>query len=341
MAGSVWIKNTAGVWVEGKPYFKHETSGWLPGGTIYEKTDSTTWTTRYVGDSGPPGSPTLVNSANTTTMTYTATITAPADADVAQGCIKISTTGYPVNPGVEDENSKNQIQADGTEFWIYPTTPGAVSVRNLPSRVANTKYYISVWIKDTQGNWSAPTQSLYTFPNPPAPVKTLVTKTAYVDTTDSGAWRADQGWRTDSNYPYQGGPYAFQGFWFYGTKIAATLAKAHTITKIELYVQRVNSSHGVSGDANIMVGHHTLASQPSGPPGTNAVTGEYNTHDLARGEGKWATITSSWYSSFKSGAYRGFGIQYGTTSVTSAYYAYCYGKGTSSGRVKLTWTEYV
>jgi hypothetical protein len=200
---------------------------------------------------------------------------------------------------------------------------------------------VSAWAKDVSGNWSIPANTTWTFPYPPAPTSTLVTKSAYVNTTDSASWRSNYGWRTDNNYVMQGGPDNFQGFWFYGTAIASLLKNAHSITKAELYVQRVNSSHGIAGAGNIYIGHHDLTSQPSGSPGTNRVIGETNLVDLGRGEGKWVTLSSSWHDDFKSGAYRGVGAMYATTSVTSSYYNQMYGAGTSSGRLKFTWTQYV
>jgi hypothetical protein len=341
--GSVWIKkgDSTNEWFQGQPYFKHATSGWLLGSKIYEKTDATTWTLRYDGDATPPAAPTLTSTYNTSTLTWSAKITAPADADTAKVCIKVSKTAYPTNPGTQDANSPTNVQADGTPFWLYNTTAGTVSTRNLTGMVSGTKYYVSVWAADASGNWSTATNATFTFPYPPAPTKVLTTKSAYISTTDSASWRSNYGWRTDNNYVYQGGPDNFQGFWFYGTAIRSLLANAHSVTKMEIYIQRSSSSHGVAGDGNIYVGHHDLSSQPSGSPGTNRVLGEYNIVDLARGEGKWVTITSSWYDEFAAGTYKGLGSMYSTTAVTSSYYNICYGKGTSSGKLKITWTEYV
>lgn len=340
--GSVWTKNDAGVWVQGQPYFK-TSNGWLTGGKIYEKTDATTWTLRYDADLTPPGVISLTNGTwNTSNMSYTMTVKLPADADTYGGCIKIGKTAYPTNPGVLDSNCYTNTQADGQPYWLWTGAANSTTTRTTPGGlVSGSKFYVSGWARDASGNWSTPFQFNGTVPYPPAPVKTLTTKTAYVNTTDSASWRSAYGWRTDNNYVYQGGDYNYQGFWFYGTQIASLLKNAHSVTKIEVYIQRVNSSHGIIGDGNIMVGHHDLTSQPSGSPGTNRVVGEYNLVDLGRGEGKWATVTSGWYSSFKSGSYRGLGTMYQTTGTSSSYYNICYGKGTSSGKLKLTWTEYV
>lgn len=339
--GSVWFRDEAGTWVQGQPYFKYGTSGWLLGGKIYEKTGSTTWTLRYDGDVTPPSAPTLTNTYDATDRTYTVKVTAPSDSDTSKICVKLSKTSYPTNPGVQDSNSPTTTQPDGSPFWLYTTTPGGTSNRTTTSMIAGQKYYVSAWAADASGNWSAVTHSSFTFPYPATTTKKLTTKTAYVTTTDSASWRSNYGWRTDNNYVYQGGPDHFQGFWFYGSAVRSLISGAHAVTKIEIYLQRSSSSHGVSGDGKIYVGHHNLTSQPSGSPGTNRILGEYNIANLARGEGKWVTVTSSWYDEFKSGEYRGLGTMYQTTSVTSSYYNILYGKGTSSGKLRITWTEYV
>jgi hypothetical protein len=339
--GSIWLKDNNGTWVTGQPYFKHGTSGWLLGGNVYEKTGPTTWTLKYTGDTVPPAAPPLwVNTYDTVNRTTTAVFTAPTATDVVKMCCKISKTGYPTNPGVLDANSPTTVQNDGTQFWIWNTTPGGKSTRRHTGFIAGTKYYMSAWAMDAAGNWSAPTNYTWSFAYPPAPTKTLTTKSAYVSCTDSASWRSAYGWRSET-YVYQGSDYNYQGFWFYGTAIATLLKNAYDITSVQIYVQRLNTSHGISGDGNIMIGHHAFTSQPSGSPGSNGVVGEYNAVDLARGEGKWVTLNSAWDTEFKTGAYRGLGMMYSTTSVTSSYYNICYGKGTSSGKLKFTWREYV
>lgn len=343
--GSVWYKKTAGTsgdtWVQGMPHTKDSTGAWQVGKTIYEKTGASTWTVRYTGDVTPPAAPTYQITNQADLRTVTNVIHAPADADTVQICNKISKTGYPVNPGTQDSNSFTDVQTDGSVFWLYTVEPGDTNTRVHSGMVSGQKYYQSVWAKDAAGNWSAPTNYTWTFPYPTTTTKTLTTKSAYIGVLDSGSYRSNYGWRTDNNYVYQGGPDNFQGFWFYGTNIATALANAHSVTKMEIEIQRSSTAAGVGGDANIMLGHHNLTSQPSGSPGSDRILGEYNAVDLTRGESKWVTIYSPWYQYFQSGYYRGLGLQYGTTSVESSYYAICYGDGTNSGRLKLTWTEYV
>jgi len=339
--GSIYYKGAPTAWSQGQLYVKDATS-WKPVVHLYEKTAPTVWTERFNADLTPPAAPPLfVNTYDAAARTMTTTFTASADADVTGMCCKISATGYPTQPGVyTSADSPTTVQADGTQFWSWTTTPGGKSTRKHVGFANSKKYYMSAWSRDASGNWSAPVSYTWTFAAAPAPVKTLTTKTAYVYTTDSGAWRSAYGWRSGYDL-YQGGTYNDQGFWFYGTAISTLLKNAYDITSVQIYVQRSSSSHGISGAGNIMIGHHALTSQPSGSPGTNAVQGEYNAVDLGRGAGAWVTLNNTWDTEFKAGTFRGLGIMYTTTSVTSSYYNIVYGKGTSSGRLKFTWREYV
>jgi hypothetical protein len=63
--------------------------------------------------------------------------------------------------------------------------------------------------------------------------------------------------------------------------------------------------------------------------------------DLGRGETKTITLPTSWHNNWLSGDYRGVGCMYSTTSTSSSYYNQMYGKGTTSGQLKITWKEYV
>ena len=338
--GSIWTKNANGVWVQGQLYAKSQATGWARGVEVWQKTNSTTWTRIYDGDITAPGMPTVTYTNDASTLFTAFRITLPTDTDTVRGCLKVSKTGYPTNPGVYNsaDSYVGPGEADGQPFWLWDGKPGQVSVRDVGGRIAGQKYYVSVWAQDDSGNWSAPRQLSFTMPYPPAPAKKLVTKSAYVNVTDSASWRSAYGWRTENNYVYQGGDYDWKGFWFYGSGIASLLKNANSLTKAEIYIQRNSSSHGVNGDGNIMMGFHSRTSQPSGNPGS--ISSAYNIVDLQRGEGKWATIKSQWYGSILNGDIKGFGTDYATTSVTSSYYNICNGSGTSSGRLKLTWTEY-
>lgn len=338
--GSIWIKNSAGNWVQGPLYVKTPTTGWARGYEVYQKTGASTWTMIYDGDITPPAAPTSNNSYDASKKYYNAQVVLPTTSDTVRGCIKVSTTAYPVNPGVvtSGDTFTYANSVDGTPIWLWDAIPGGAYTRRFTGMVSGKKYYVSAWAQDDSGNWSSPYHYTFTFPYPPAPTKTLVTKSAYVSVTDSASWRSAYGWQNDNTYVYQGGDYDWRGYWFYGSGIANLLKNAESLTKVEMYIQRVNSSHGIAGDGNIMLGYHGYSAQPGGTPAV--VSGKYNVVDLARGEGKWVTLNNAWRASILSGSIKGFGLDYGSTSVSSSYYNYCYGRGTSSGRLKLTWTEY-
>lgn len=343
--GQIYYKNASDVWVAGKPYFKYGTSGWLAAGSILEKEgDDTTWTEIWNGDNVAPAQPNALYSYGDTYYDnnngiWKPVFITPADADVSRMCVKMSKTVYPGDPGVDDSYSAHDTQPDGSQFWIWDTYPNQQIQRFNYGMIAGQSWKFSLWCEDTSGNWSPVRQGSFTFPQPDAPSQTLVTKTAYITTTDSASY-ADWGWRSGYDV-YQAGGYNDMGFWFYGTKIKSALVNANSITSIQVYVQRKNTSHGVYGDANVRLGHHALTTQPSSSPGSNPITGEYVAGGLTIGEGKWFTVPSTWHSYFKSGSYRGFGLQYTYSSYTSDNYMIAYGYGTSSGKVKLTWKEYV
>jgi hypothetical protein len=343
--GTTYYKNASGNWVSGKPYFKYGTSGWLAGASILEKQgDDSTWTEIWNGDSTPPPQPGALYSYGDTYYDsingiWQPVFITPDVSDVNRMCVKMSRVLYPDDPGVDDLYSAHDVQPDGSQFWIWDTYPGQSIQRFNYNMVAGESWKFSEWCEDTSGNWSPVRQGSFTFPYPPTPTKTLTTKSAYITTTDSASF-SDWGWRSGHDL-LQGGPYSDNGFWFYGTKIRSAIANAYSISSIQIYVQRSSTSHGVYGDANIYIGHHGMTTQPSSSPGTNPITGEYNAAQLTLGEGKWVTLPSSWYSYFKSGTYRGLGLDQGYTSVTSSNYAICYGYGTSSGKLKITWKEYV
>lgn len=340
--GQMWRKNDSGVWVKSGVLFKSSTQGWVKAVTGHIKNgDDTTWDLVYDQDVTPPPAPSFGSRYTyTDTKKFRQYIQMPSTSDVVRGCFKVSKTGYPTRPGevTSGDTFTYADDSDGQPFWLFDKSPGSNVQRNFQSASYSTKYYLAAWAQDDSGNWSAPVTTSFTFPAAPAPTKKLVTKTAYITTNNSASY-ANFGWRS-GDILYQAGSYGDKGFWFYGTKIASALKNAESIDKIQIYVYRRNTSHGVSGDAQVHIGRHGLTSKPSGSPGSNPITGEYTIGKLKRGEGQWFTLPSSWYKYFKSGSYRGLGVEYGTTSYTSDRYAIFNGYGTSSGKVKLTWKQY-
>lgn len=333
-----WYKGTSG-WVQGT-LSARTAYGWKHPIVFSQKTGVSTWTTLFGADLTPPAQPTLLVTqyASTTKVWFTLRVTAPSDADMAAVVVKISPTGYPSSPTINDANM-NYNDASVTTLVMTPSQVYTMTADD-GYQVSHT-YYISTWAKDKTGNYSlVRNATAKTLAKVPTTVpKVLTTKTAYVTTVDSGSWDPSQHyWRTDNNYVYQGAPYNWYGYWFYGNKLASLLANSVSITKVSMEVHRLDNGHGVFGAANIEIGYHSMATQPASPSTINSF---YNAIDLSPGQSSSFTITSAWYAGMKSGAARGFGMRYGTTTTSSSYYAQCYGYGTYSGRLTVTWKEYV
>lgn len=294
---------------------------------IYQKTGTSTWTIRYSRDTVPPGPPQSVTGAIINTDVLQITAKAPSDADQQALIFRWSTTAYPTSP-----------TGGGGSGWVT-AGPNVTVATTYPSQKSGTVYYWAVFARDVSGNVSAPKLLKWTNPKITPPV-TTVAKTGYFYTTDSGSWNGQSNyWRTDNNYVYQGN-YDWYGFWFYGTRISTTIGStAKTLTKMQIAITRVNSVHGVSGQADVYLMAHTLTAQPTGSPeATDSAAVKVGT--LGRGETKTFTVPSGWYAGFLAGTYKGLGLHVGVTSVTDVRYLYCVGgAGGTSGRVYCEWTQ--
>jgi len=100
-------------------------------------------------DTTPPGSASLTATPNTAGVRVDLSATMPADVDVAQYEIRFLTTGYPASG-----------RSDGT-IIVSPTDTSANSVVTFShtSLTNGTRYYYTVFVKDTSGNWNTGTQA--------------------------------------------------------------------------------------------------------------------------------------------------------------------------------------
>lgn len=342
----IWTKDPDGVWVNGLPMVK-ASSGWLNGKLVYEKTGTSTWTLRWSRDTTPPALPGMTLTGGTTTNPITVQITAPSAADTVRVRVKVSTTSFPTNVNSTTDGQYYAVQDAGEAWSDWKVTPSQVRTKLFfPPKLtpkqnlkAGTTYYFTAWAQDSSLNWSAARNVSFKCPTPTAPPPTLVKKTAYITTTDSASYSAQyDNWRTDSNYVYQAGAQDWRGLWFYSTKIKTILAKATSVEKMQVYVQRVNTDHGVGGAANVRLVAHKYASQPTADPIGN-MTGNNLVGTLSRGQGKWLDVPSGWWDEFKTGTYKGLGLRFGTTSYTDNDYMYAYGAGTNSGKIYIEWWE--
>ena len=330
--GKILTKDNDGTWHSGYPLVKVE-NGWKRGELAYAKTGASTWTLRYNGDYDAPAAPAMRFDGTATAIG----VTAPNTADVSFVVCKRSTVGYPTN-WTEDGDFDKTMQSDNCYWSRWWVTPGQDRVMSL-SYGAGTTIYFSAWTMDVNGNVSAVSHASVQVPVPPAPPQPVeVTRSAYADCTHSASWRSP-GWRTDNNYVYQGGSYGgHSGMWFYSGRISSPLSRAIRINRISLYIQRVNSSHGISGGAILQYTAHRLQDRPGGSPsGYIQTMGQPGT--LTRGQAGWFDIPSQFHDGFRTGWFVGFGLHWPETSFTDSHYQYAYGGGTASGKVYMEWVE--
>ena len=338
----LWHKNDDGDWVPAAKYAR-DASGWRKGTKIYEKTGASTWTLRYNSDVTPPATPTLSLGYNATTKVLTATCTMPSTADTNYMFLKVSeSTNYPLlpnrNTSATEGNYIPTVQADGYPWSERPVTPSQVVTRSTGVAPGKT-YSWALWARDDSFNWSARAQAQMKIPVATTTTPATVIKSAYVNVTDSASWNAAENyWRTDNTYVYQGGE-NWYGAWFYGSQIRSLLIRAKRVVDMKITIQRVNTTHGISGEAQVYLTPHRLDSQPAGSPVASFPSSDFLVGGLNRGETKTFTVPSAMWPYFISGSNRGLGLAIGTTTYVDNRYLYAYGRGTTSGRLWIQWEE--
>ena len=324
--GKIFVKTTPTAWTLAKTAYARTAPGpQTPVFRIYKKTGVSTWTVIYERDVTPPPPPqTLVGTMSGSTLTMSAK--APIASDMKQIVFRHGNTAYPTSI------------TGGDGGTTVTAASGQTVSASYGSQVSGRILYWAAFAVDTSGNVSAPKLLKYVTPKI-VTTTPVVTKTGYFLPTDSGSWNdVSDYWRTDNNYVYQGG-FFWHGMWFYSTRITSALAKAKSINSMKIQITRVNSVHGISGEAQVYLTAHDLATQPSGNPNTHDTAGTL-VGGLNRGETKSFTVPSKYYAGFLSHTYKGFGLFWGETSFTDPKYLYTVGAGSAvSGRVYISWTE--
>lgn len=336
---TLWRKNSAGTWAP-MTYYARADTGWKYAEKVYQKTNSTTWTERWARDTGAPAAPTITHTIYSDENRVRFSITIPNESDVTRMIIKQGYEGYALVPSSAAETGQSYFtfieSLDGTVWSERTVSPGQVVLRDNSGYTRGVTYYYTAWVQDAMGNWSAAGHDSLVMPVVSAPPTTTTTKSIYLNCGDSGTWYQTEGyWRPD-RYVYQAGPFNSYGFWLYGGTIQNTLANAKSLTNMMVYIQRMNTTHGVAGEGNVYLSHHTTLSKTNDTP---SITGGVYLGTLGRGEGQWFTVPSAWWPYFLSGGYAGLGVHHSQTTTTDVKYMQYYGLGTKSGQVYLVWEE--
>jgi hypothetical protein len=149
---------------------------------------------------------------------------------------------------------------------------------------------------------------------PPAPDAPSTRRTATVQPIDMGTWDPDGSYWT--NVMTQGGPTGKRALWFYGDGI--TVAKGTgSIVAASVCVKRLSTEHGVTGDADVMLGVHHYALRPAtvGGPLVSAA----RRAGLRRGKDANVTLNTAQLAELNAGAL-GLGLDAGTTAYDDVDY---------------------
>lgn len=346
--GQMYKKGADGLWKPAAPYARTST-GWKKSGKYYRKSGST-WALLWEVDTTPPAAPTvtsLVNDPNTKKLTLI--VRTAADADTSAMDVRMSITAYPT-----DNKTPAQAFSGSTKTVAKSTSYTFV----MPYTKTNTTYYFSAFVKDALGNVSARAIKSLKVPTPvspvptPPPTKPVVPGTpapppppapsptaptvykATISTTASASWTNDY----DKWYPNvtQGGLNDYKGCWFFGTRLTNVLKVARKIRKMTIRVQRLSSTHGVSGEANVLLVMHERSSASGAPVFSNTV----KIGTLSRGEAGTFPVPVEWWDNMQKSTYwKGFGLRGGDISYSSANYMVAYGFGTRSGEVYIEYEK--
>jgi hypothetical protein len=307
------------------------------------------WVQVYSGDVTPPHqipgfATTPVNSSSPYRFSLTCT-KSPLDTDVANILFAGRIGAYPTNP---NDNTNGYILNAPAGMYLGAPNGGFVFDATRISSTSSTylgdwvpgtaavvgaDYYWGAWQEDTSGNIGPSVSNHLKFPAP------IVNSASYIQPAYSDSWAPNYGiWRgTGGDYDvYQGGTSAQVGMYFYGSN-ATNVLKGKTITKMQIYIYRINTTHGVSGAANVYFINHGYFSRPSGAP--TAYGGQTYLGTLNRGQGKWFNVPTAGnvWDAFANGLgnAKGFGLYTGVVGVTSPDYliAAAYNAGLASGRV--------
>lgn len=356
--GEIWTAQLNGTWKKGGNPLVGTATGYVPGRYVWRH-NGTSWVQVWVRDSTPPTTPTVALSLYPGTKNVIIVqVTHGAVLPITRTVVKANWTGsWPSNPGTVDGDYFSQTTTGGSggpeewsEYWknmtIGANTSGA---KYLPSSYQtfsiplSTTVRVNAWAQDDYFNWSGSGGAAITTlaPDPPAP--SLREVSAEFQCSDAGQWSTNNNYWTSSGnsngYGGQGGDYALEGYWFYNGNISANLPNMVNGLEVRCFVYRVNSTHGVSGNAHVNVGVHRAVTKPGGSPGIASLWG--GGIDLGRGVGGWYQLNSGWMGEMKGGTIAGMATGgVGKTSYTSTAYALLYGRGTSGGQWYMRWQQY-
>lgn len=210
----------------------------------------------------------------------------------------------------------------------------------------DTTYYFAGWAQDDAGNWSIDTQAQIHVPKSSVNVPNVITKEAYFQPNTSGSWR-NAGYQT-GDVVQQNSPRSV-GIWFYGNQITDSVGaqtsgdEKVTIKNAQIWMKRQNDNG--AANANVYL-YWTDKQNPAALPAPGSGIGKTEITKIgtiAKGEGKWFDLPSSFYGDlnkniksigldFKDPTHAGAGAADSSVMVSTA-------TNNRSGQVHLVWEE--
>lgn len=203
-------------------------------------------------------------------------------------------------------------------------------------------YHFTGWSLDNSGNWSAATAASIHVPKNSVDVPNVVTKEAKIQPNSSGSWRS-AGWAS-GNLIQQKSPRSV-GLWLYGNQITDSMGAtgAITVKSAQIYIKRDVDTG--SANANVYLFRSTNGTVGGLPAPGGAIDKSEVTKlgTLAKGQGKWFDLPTSYYNNLNNGI-KGMGLDWKDPVKADAFpadYSSMVSTSTNlhSGELHIVWEE--
>jgi hypothetical protein len=181
-------------------------------------------------------------------------------------------------------------------------------------------YYFTAWSTEDEQLWSAGVPMSIHIPKDSTATANVITKEARFQPNSSGRWKNADGFHS-GDLIQQKSPKSM-GLWFYGNQFTDSFRVAPanvTIKSAQIFVQRDVQDDGAA-NANLYLFWTTYGSV-GGLPTVNAGITRNETAKigvLAKGQGKWFNVPSTFNADLKAGTIKGLGLDWKDPSKADA-----------------------
>lgn len=251
-----------------------------------------------------------------------------------------SDSTYPTEPWSEWRYNSYGPHND-TSVYKYKAWPRNAGAGTFLA--GDKTYHFTGWSLDNSGNWSIANEASIHIPKDTLDTN-VITKEARFQPNSSGSWKSTTAGFVSGDLTQLKSPRSL-GVWLYGNQITDSLAASSTIKSAQIFVKRVAEDSG-QASANVYLfwtDTGTVGAMPA--PNTTDINKSNTTKlgVLAKGQGKWFDIPSSFYAHMNSDI-KGLGLHYKDPVKADAMpddYSVIEGLATSPrcGEVHVVWEE--